>query len=218
MQSMRSTVEWGPTACVDPSLHLGQLRKPKGNMWDFKSRLGKPTNRSRKYKHVVFCDQSLRMLSVPPHSTPAWHQAVALSGYRQAGWTWVTGLPPGSGDRRDPVGYGAKKLWPLWFGSKLNDSPLPMCLWRFAGGTYCGWTKSISHHLETMGNHGWLVFTGESAFHGVLGGAGFRPSTVCFPEDKDSRSDPLAFKQAVPPTNNPTRKIEGFAQHTRMAG
>ena len=38
--------------------------------------------------------------------------------------------------------------------------------------TYCGWTKSISHHLETMGNHCLLVFSGESSR-----GAGFRPST-----------------------------------------
>ena len=40
------------------------------------------------------------------------------------------------------------------------------------------WMNEILHHLETMGNHGWLVFTGESTFQGVLGGAGFRPSTV----------------------------------------
>ena len=44
--------------------------------------------------------------------------------------------------------------------------------------TYCGWTKSISHHLETMGNHCLLVFRGESSFRGFLGGAGLRPSTV----------------------------------------
>ena len=29
----------------------------------------------------------------------------------------------------------------------------------------------ILHHLETMGNHGWLVFTGKSSFQGFLGGA-----------------------------------------------
>ena len=34
------------------------------------------------------------------------------------------------------------------------------------------------HHLEAMGNHCWLVFAGESSFRGLLGGAGFRPSTV----------------------------------------
>ena len=27
---------------------------------------------------------------------------------------------------------------------------------------YCGWTKSISHHFETMVNHCLLVFTWES--------------------------------------------------------
>ena len=32
---------------------------------------------------------------------------------------------------------------------------------------YCGWTKSISHHLETMGHHSLLVFTGDSSFQGV---------------------------------------------------
>ena len=36
---------------------------------------------------------------------------------------------------------------------------------------------TILHHFETVGNHGLLVFTGES-FQGFLGGAGFRPSTV----------------------------------------
>ena len=43
--------------------------------------------------------------------------------------------------------------------------------------------KSILHHFETMGNHGLLVFTGESSFHGLLGGAGFRPSTVVNRQD-----------------------------------
>ena len=47
------------------------------------------------------------------------------------------------------------------------------------GGQYCGWTTSISHHLETMQNHCLLVFAGES-LQGFLGGAGFRPSTVSF--------------------------------------
>ena len=37
---------------------------------------------------------------------------------------------------------------------------------------YCGWTKSILHHFETMGTHRWLVVTGESSFHGFSGGAG----------------------------------------------
>ena len=44
--------------------------------------------------------------------------------------------------------------------------------------TYFGWTKSCTTY-EAMGNHGWLVFTGESTFQGFLGGAGFRPSTIC---------------------------------------
>ena len=47
---------------------------------------------------------------------------------------------------------------------------------------YCGRTKSISHHVEAMGNHGLLVFTGESSFQGFLGGVGFRPSTVVLGE------------------------------------
>ena len=34
------------------------------------------------------------------------------------------------------------------------------------------------HHVETMGNHCLLVFTGESSFHGFLDDAGFRLSTV----------------------------------------
>ena len=33
------------------------------------------------------------------------------------------------------------------------------------------WTKSISHQLETMGNHCLLVFAGESSFRGFVGGA-----------------------------------------------
>ena len=37
---------------------------------------------------------------------------------------------------------------------------------------------TILHHIETMGCHCFLVFTGESSFQGFLGGAGFRPSTV----------------------------------------
>ena len=36
----------------------------------------------------------------------------------------------------------------------------------------------ILHHVETMINPCWLVFTGESSFKGFLGGAGFCPSTV----------------------------------------
>ena len=38
---------------------------------------------------------------------------------------------------------------------------------------------SISHPFETMGNHCLLAFAGESPIRGFLGGAGFRPSTVC---------------------------------------
>ena len=45
-------------------------------------------------------------------------------------------------------------------------------------GKYCGWTKSISPHLEIWRNHCLLVFTGEASFQGCLDGAGFRPSTV----------------------------------------
>ena len=40
------------------------------------------------------------------------------------------------------------------------------------------WMDEILHHLEAMGNHCLLVFTGESSCQGFLGGAGFRPSTV----------------------------------------
>ena len=35
------------------------------------------------------------------------------------------------------------------------------------------------HHFEIIGNHCLLVFSSESLFQGFLGGAGFRPSTVC---------------------------------------
>ena len=40
----------------------------------------------------------------------------------------------------------------------------------------CGWTKSCTNlkPWETIAS----VFTGESSFHGFLGGAGLRPSTV----------------------------------------
>ena len=40
------------------------------------------------------------------------------------------------------------------------------------------WTDEILHHFESMRNHCLLVFTGEPLLQGVLGGAGFRPSTV----------------------------------------
>ena len=42
------------------------------------------------------------------------------------------------------------------------------------------WMEEIrSHHFETMvGNQSLLVFTRELSFQGVLGGAGFRQSTV----------------------------------------
>ena len=32
------------------------------------------------------------------------------------------------------------------------------------------WMDTILHNLETMGNHGWWVFAGESPFQGFLGG------------------------------------------------
>ena len=39
------------------------------------------------------------------------------------------------------------------------------------------WMDEIrSHHFETMGNHGFSVFTRESSFQSFVGG--FRPSTV----------------------------------------
>ena len=50
------------------------------------------------------------------------------------------------------------------------------------------WMDEILHHLETMGNHCLLVFTGESSFQGFLGGAGFRPSTVCDRIDRNLES------------------------------
>ena len=40
------------------------------------------------------------------------------------------------------------------------------------------WTDEILHQVETTPNH-CLVLTGESSFQGFLGGARFRPSTVC---------------------------------------
>ena len=40
------------------------------------------------------------------------------------------------------------------------------------------WMDKILHHFETMGNHCLLVFAGELSFQGLLGGAGFCPSTV----------------------------------------
>ena len=40
------------------------------------------------------------------------------------------------------------------------------------------WMDEILHRYETMGHHCSLVFTGEPSVQGVLGGAGFRPSTV----------------------------------------
>ena len=42
------------------------------------------------------------------------------------------------------------------------------------------WMDKILHQIETMGNNCLLVFTGESASQGFVGGAGFRPSTVPF--------------------------------------
>ena len=40
-----------------------------------------------------------------------------------------------------------------------------------AGDEVILWMDEILHHLEIMGNHCLLVFTGESSFHGFLGGA-----------------------------------------------
>ena len=34
--------------------------------------------------------------------------------------------------------------------------------------TYCGWTKSVSHHYETIGNHCALEFTGASSVPGFF--------------------------------------------------
>ena len=33
---------------------------------------------------------------------------------------------------------------------------------RTGSGPYCGWTESMSHHLETMGNHCWLALESVS--------------------------------------------------------
>ena len=47
------------------------------------------------------------------------------------------------------------------------------------------WMDKILHHMEIMGNYCWWVFTGESACHGFLGGAGLSPSTVGVLGEKD---------------------------------
>ena len=44
------------------------------------------------------------------------------------------------------------------------------CFW-LAICTVGEWTKSNSHHFETMGNHCSLVFRGKSSLQGLLGGA-----------------------------------------------
>ena len=41
---------------------------------------------------------------------------------------------------------------------------------------YCGWTKSISHQIETIVNHCLFAFLGESSLQAFSGGAGVRPS------------------------------------------
>ena len=45
--------------------------------------------------------------------------------------------------------------------------------------TYCGWTKSISHHFEAMVETiiCWYL-QGIKSVQALFGGAGFRPSTV----------------------------------------
>ena len=50
------------------------------------------------------------------------------------------------------------------------------------------------HHTETMGNHCLSEFVGELSFQGLLGGAGFCPSTVGVPLwTPQSESTPLAY-------------------------
>ena len=75
-------------------------------------------------------------------------------------------------------------------GSRAGRGAIPGSAWRFCTATtqdtqmwsnrgphlyrrptYCGWTKSISHHFEAMGNLAWLVFTGAYQFRHFLGGA-----------------------------------------------
>ena len=60
---------------------------------------------------------------------------------------------------------------------KLQGRPKPFGgAWAPCKGrtfSCCGWTKSISHHFETVGNRCLLVFTGESVVQN-----GCRPSTV----------------------------------------
>ena len=102
------------------------------------------------------------------------------------------GTPPCSGaaaGRRSPhvslTGNGGSARF-----SDLRDG-----YWGNPFGMYMLWmvAKSVSHHLETMGNHGWLVVTGESAFQDVLGGAGFRPSTVRVRKTSKIAGLPVSF-------------------------
>ena len=61
--------------------------------------------------------------------------------------------------------------------SFVASSFLFFCLVGASLRPYCGWTKSILHHFESMGTHGLFALT--PSFQGFLGGTGFRPSTVC---------------------------------------
>ena len=65
---------------------------------------------------------------------------------------------------------------------------------------YLLWMDEILHHLETMGNHYLLVFTGESSFQGSFGGAEFRPSTVFLTHSHMK-------KQALPVASSSTHRF-----------
>ena len=55
----------------------------------------------------------------------------------------------------------------LVFGSKKAKGAIVAHV--FEPQPYGGWTKSISHHFETMKSHCLLVFARESSFPGFLG-------------------------------------------------
>ena len=72
-----------------------------------------------------------------------------------------------------------EKVIPFVESSHASRDPVVSALRPSTSGPTVDGCEIRSHHLETMGNHCSLVFTGESSFQGFLGGAGFRPSTVC---------------------------------------
>ena len=88
-----------------------------------------------------------------PCLTPLWYPGASAGSSDGAVWPQLEGFHT-QGDRSP-----AKIVWP----QSVTMIQVTRVQWQ-----YCGWTKSISHHFETMGNHCLLVFHRGSINLGFL--------------------------------------------------